>query len=68
MFAKLFGIALLVVGGFVAFCLLMALVGTIFSILIFALKVAIPVVLVYLGYRLMRRLIHCKKYGRMRRK
>lgn len=52
MLANLFGIALLVVGGFVAFCLLMALIGTIFSILIFALKVAIPVVLVYLGYRL----------------
>ncbi|MDE2798197.1 MAG: hypothetical protein OXI94_05965 [Gemmatimonadota bacterium] len=62
MFAKLFGIALLVVGGFVAFCLLMALVGTIFSILIFALKVAIPVVLVYLGYRLITRDRHPVTY------
>ena len=62
MFAKLFGITLLVVGGIVAFCLLMALVGTIFSILIFALKVAIPVVLVYLGYRLITRDRHQVTY------
>ena len=62
MLAKLFGVALLVVGGFVAFCLLMALVGTIFSILIFALKVAIPVVLVYLGYRLITRDRHQVTY------
>ena len=62
MLAKLFGIALLVVGGIVAFCLLMALVGTIFSILLFALKVAIPVVLVYLGYRLITRDSHQVTY------
>ncbi len=62
MLAKLFGIALLVVGGFVAFCLLMALIGTIFSILIFALKVAVPVVLVYLGYRLITRDRHQVTY------
>ena len=62
MLAKLFGIALLVVGGFVAFCLLMALIGTVFSILIFALKVAIPVVLVYLGYRLIIRDRHQVTY------
>ncbi|MCY4351538.1 MAG: hypothetical protein OXC45_00350 [Gemmatimonadetes bacterium] len=62
MLVKLFGIALLVVGGIVAFCLLMALIGTIFSILIFALKVAIPVVLVYLGYRLITRDRHQVTY------
>ena len=62
MLAKLFGIALLVVGGIVAFCLLMALIGTIFSILIFALKVAIPVLLVYLGYRLITRDRHQVMY------
>ena len=62
MLAKLFGIALLVVGGMIAFCLLMALVGTVFSILIFALKVAIPVVLVYLGYRLITRDRHQVTY------
>ena len=62
MLAKLFGIALLIVGGFVAFCLLMALIGTIFSVLIFALKVAIPVVLVYMGYRLVTRDRHQVTY------
>lgn len=62
MLAKLFGIALLVVGGFVAFCLLMVLVGTVFSILIFALKVAIPILLVYLGYRLITRDRHQVTY------
>ena len=62
MLVKLFGIALLVVGGIVAFCLLMALIGTIFSILIFALKVAVPVILVYLGYRLITRDRHQVTY------
>jgi hypothetical protein len=57
-----FGIALLVVGGFVAFCLLMALIGTIFGILFFALKVAVPVILVYLGYRLITRDRHQVTY------
>lgn len=62
MLANLFGIVLVIVGGIVAFCLLMALIGTIFSILIFALKVAIPVVLVYLGYRLITRDRHQVTY------
>ncbi len=62
MLAKLFGIALLIVGGFVAFCLLMALIGAVFSVLIFALKVAIPVVLVYMGYRLVTRDRHQVTY------
>ncbi len=57
-----FGIALLVVGGFVAFCLLMALIGTIFGILFFVLKVAVPVILVYLGYRLITRDRHQVTY------
>lgn len=62
MLAKLFGITLLVVGGFVAFCLLMALIGTVFSILIFALKIAIPILLVCLGYRLITRDRHQVTY------
>ena len=52
MLAKLFGIALLVIGGVIAFGILMALVGTIIGIATFMLKLAIPVVLVYVGYRL----------------
>lgn len=62
MLAKLFGFALLVGGGFVAFCLLMALIGAVFSLLIFALKVAIPVILIYLGYRLVTRDRHQVTY------
>ncbi len=57
-----FGIALLVIGGIIAFCLLMALIGTIFGLLIFAVKVAVPVVLVYLGYRLITRDRHRVTY------
>ncbi len=57
-----FGIALLVIGGIIAFCLLMALIGTIFGLLIFAVKVAVPVVLVYLGYRLITRDRHQVTY------
>ena len=57
-----FGIALLVIGGIVAFCLLMALIGAIFGLLIFALKVAVPVILVYLGYRLITRDRHQVTY------
>ena len=57
-----FGIVLLVIGGIVAFCLLMALIGTIFGLLIFALKVAVPVILVYLGYRLITRDRHRVTY------
>lgn len=62
MLAKLFGITLLVVGGFVAFCLLATLIGAIFGIFIFALKVAIPVMLGYLGYRLITRDRHQVTY------
>ncbi len=62
MLANLFGIVLVIVGGIVAFCLLVAFIGTVFSILIFALKVAIPVVLIYLGYRLITRDRHQVTY------
>lgn len=55
MLADLFGIALLVVGGIVAFCLLVTFIGAVFGILFFALKLAIPLVLIYLGYRLITR-------------
>ncbi len=62
MIMLVFGIVLLVIGGIVAFCLLMALIGTIFGLLIFALKVAVPVILVYLGYRLITRDRHRVTY------
>lgn len=51
MLAKLFGIVLLLIGGVLAFAVLMALLG----VLMFALKVAATVALIYLGYRLLTR-------------
>ncbi len=55
MLAKLFGIVLLVIGGIISVSILVALVGTIFGILMFALKLVIPALLVYIGYRLITR-------------
>ena len=51
MLAKLFGIIALLIGGALAFAVLMALLG----VLMFALKVAAAVALIYLGYRLLTR-------------
>lgn len=51
MLAKLFGIVLLLIGGVLAFAVLMALLG----VLMFALKVAVTVALICLGYRLLTR-------------
>ena len=47
--AKLFGIVSLLIGGVLAFAVLMAFLG----VLTFALKVAAAVALIYLGYRLL---------------
>ena len=58
MLAKLFGIVLLLIGGVLAFAALMALLG----VLMFALKVAATVALIYLGYRLLTRHRHRTPY------
>jgi len=55
MLSKLFGLLLLVVGGMIALSILVALVGTVIGIVMFILKLAVPVLLVYLGYRLITR-------------
>ncbi|MBT3603215.1 MAG: hypothetical protein HOE48_20750 [Candidatus Latescibacteria bacterium] len=55
MLSKLFGILFLIVGGMIAFGILAALVGTVIGILMFVLKLAVPVLLVYVGYRLVTR-------------
>lgn len=55
MLSKLFGLLLLVVGGMIALGILAALVGTVIGIVMFLLKLAVPVLLVYLGYRLITR-------------
>lgn len=58
MLAKLFGIVLLLIGGVLAFAVLMALLG----VLMFALKLAATVALIYLGYRLLTRHRHRTPY------
>lgn len=55
MLSKLLGVLFLIVGGMIAFGILAALVGTVIGILMFVLKLAIPVLLVYVGYRLITR-------------
>lgn len=53
MLAKLVGLVLLAAGVFVALSVLVALIGTAIGLLMFALKIAVPVALVYVGYRLL---------------
>jgi hypothetical protein len=53
MFAKLIGLMFLAVGAFVGLSILVALIGTAFGLLWFVVKLAVPVALVYVGYRLL---------------
>jgi len=53
--AKILGILLLIVGGCIAAGILVALVGTILGMLWFTLKLAIPCIIIYIGYRLLTR-------------
>lgn len=53
MFAKLIGLMLLAVGVFIGFSILVALIGTALGLLWFMMKIAVPVALVYMGYRLL---------------
>ncbi|MCZ6634010.1 MAG: hypothetical protein O7G87_11445 [bacterium] len=55
MLSKCCGLVLLIIGGFLAVCILMMVIGTLVGLLMFALKVAVPVLLVYAGYRLLTR-------------
>ena len=55
MLTKIFGVMLLVVGGCLACGILIMVIGTLVGLLMFALKVAVPVLLVYAGYRLLTR-------------
>ena len=52
MLAKLIGVLLLVAGACIGLCILVALIGTAIGLLWFLVKIAVPLVLVYLGYRL----------------
>ena len=53
MFVKLIGLMLLAVGVLVGFSILVALIGTALGLLWFMVKIAVPVALVYMGYRLL---------------
>ncbi len=55
MLAKIFGMLLLIVGGMIGLGVLVALIGTVVGLLWFAIKLAVPLVLVYAGYRLLTR-------------
>ena len=55
MLGKILGCLLLLIGGIVAFGLFVALVGAVVGILWFVIKLAIPVILIYAGYRLLTR-------------
>ncbi|MDA0711966.1 MAG: hypothetical protein O3B73_17345 [bacterium] len=55
MLSKLFGVAFLVVGGMIALGILVALLGKVLGLMMFLLKLAVPLLLVYIGYRLVTR-------------
>lgn len=55
MLAKIIGLLMLIVGGVIAFGILTALIGTVIGIVMFLVKLAVPVLLVYIGYRLVTR-------------
>jgi hypothetical protein len=55
MLAKLLGIILVVVGGILSLGILFPLIGNIIGMLWLLIKLVIPVVLIYVGYRLLNR-------------
>ncbi len=55
MLAKLLGLALLAVGAIVALGVLGVLIGTAIGLVWLAIKLAIPLVLIYMGYRMVTR-------------
>ena len=55
MFGKIIGILLIVIGGSLALAVLFQLIGTLFGLLWALIKLAIPLILLYVGYRLVTR-------------
>ena len=55
MLAKLLGIMLILVGGYLSLHILFPLLGNILDTALLLLKLVIPVVLIYVGYRLLDR-------------
>lgn len=55
MLAKLLGIILIIVGGVSALGVVFPLIGNILGMLLLLAKLLIPLVLIYIGYRLLNR-------------
>lgn len=55
MLAKLLGIILIVIGGSLVLGVLFQFVGSLFALLWIVIKLLIPLVLLYVGYRLVTR-------------
>ena len=55
MLVKILGLLILAAGGMVGLFILTALIGTLIGLLWFAVKLAIPALLIYAGYRLLTR-------------
>ncbi len=55
MLARILGIILLVVGGIGALGVIFPLIGSIFGMLWLLIKLIIPLILIYVGYRLLNR-------------
>ena len=55
MFAKILGIVLIIIGGSMAFGVLFHLLGSLFAVLWAIIKLIVPLILLYVGYRLLSR-------------
>jgi len=55
MLAKLIGIVLIIIGGIFAIQVLFPLIGSLFELIFLLLKLAIAVVCIMIGYRLIKR-------------
>ncbi len=55
MLAKLIGIVLIIIGGYIAITVLFPLIGSLFGLIFLMIKLAIAVVCIAIGWRLIKR-------------
>ena len=55
MLAKLIGLSLIVIGGFIALTVLFPLIGSLFELIFLLLKLALAIGCIAVGYRLVKR-------------
>ena len=55
MLAKLIGIVLIIIGGYIAITVLFPLMGSLFGLIFLMIKLAIAVVCIAIGWRLIKR-------------